>query len=168
MSSIHSDLDLIKDILISNNQTVSVAESVTGGNIQALLASVSMAIDFYQGGITTYNIGQKVRHLGVEPIHAIKCNSVSDKVARELAIGALKLFMSDFSIAVTGYVGPDENNDSDKPIAYISIARISNEEISEVHHEKIEYELKERDEVQRYFAECAIRIFGEYLSKRTF
>ncbi|MBO9702989.1 MAG: CinA family protein [Sporocytophaga sp.] len=165
MKSILSDLELIKDILVSNNQTLSVAESVTGGNIQALLASVPMAIDFYQGGITTYNIGQKVKHLGVEPIHAIKYNSVSGKVASELAIGAIKLFMSDFAIAVTGYVGPDENNDSDNPIAFISIARHSIEGISEVYNEKIEFELKERDEVQRYFAESAIRIFGQYLSK---
>jgi len=167
MDKLFSDLELIKDILVSNNKTLSVAESVTGGNIQALLASVPMAIDFYQGGITTYNIGQKVKHLGVEPIHAIKCNSVSSKVANELAIGAIKLFMSDFSIAVTGYVGPDQNNDSDKPIAFISIAKISKDEILQVYNEKVECELNNRNEVQRYFAECAIRLFCQHL-KRSF
>ncbi len=165
MSSVHEDLERIRDVLASNDKTLSVAESVTGGNIQALLASVPMALDFYQGGITTYNIGQKVKHLGVEPIHASKLNSVSGKVARELAFGAIKLFMSDFAIAVTGYVGPDENNDSGRPIAFVSISMITNEKISEVYHEKIEYELKARDEVQRYFAECAIRIFCQYLSR---
>lgn len=122
MSQLKEDLEAIRDILIHQNQTLSVAESVTGGNVQALLTSVSMAISFFQGGITTYNIGQKVKHLGVEPIHAIKYNSVSEKVARELSIGAVKLFMSTYAIAVTGYVGPDDNNESGKPLAYISIA----------------------------------------------
>ncbi|GAL85965.1 hypothetical protein MYP_3194 [Sporocytophaga myxococcoides] len=167
MSSVYEDLEKIRDILVSNDKTLSVAESVTGGNIQALFASVPMALDFYQGGITTYNIGQKVKHLGVEPIHASKFNSVSDKVARELAFGVIKLFMSDFSIAVTGYVGPDENNDSGKPIAFVSISYITNEKLSEVYQEKIEYDLMARDEVQKYFAECAINIFCQYLS-RTF
>lgn len=143
-----------------------MAESVTGGNIQALLASVPMAVDFYQGGITTYNVGQKVKHLGVEPIHAIKCNSVSGKVAKELAIGAIKLFKSDFAIAVTGYVGPDENNETGKPFAFISIAQIIKEEASEVSFERIEYELKDRNIVQQYFAECAVKIFSRYLSEK--
>jgi nicotinamide-nucleotide amidase len=168
MSSVYDDLESIRDILVSSDKTLSVAESVTGGNIQALLSSVPMALDFYQGGITTYNMGQKVKHLGVEPIHASKFNSVSNKVARELAAGAIKLFTSDFAIAVTGYVGPDENNESGKPIAFISIAMISNEKISEVYQEKVEYELTEdRAEVQKYFAEYAIKLFCQYLS-RTF
>lgn len=52
------------------------------------------AAQFYQGGIMAYNIGQKYRHLFVEPIHAGICNCVSEKIAREMALNSCKMFNS--------------------------------------------------------------------------
>ena len=102
----HKELVEIKDYLISNGQTISVAESVTSGHLQAALSLPSDATKFFQGGITTYNLGQKSRHLHVNPILAANCNSVSAKVADEMALGALLLFSSDWSIGITGYAAP--------------------------------------------------------------
>jgi nicotinamide-nucleotide amidase len=64
------------------------------------------AQEFFQGGITVYNLGQKSRHLHVDPIHAISCDSVSEHVAAEMAKHVTSLFMSDWGIAITGYASP--------------------------------------------------------------
>jgi PncC family amidohydrolase len=83
----------IANILIERQQTIAVAESVTSGNVQVSLASATDATKFFQGGITAYNLGQKSRHLNVDPINAMACNCVAEQVAHEMAVGACKLFM---------------------------------------------------------------------------
>jgi nicotinamide-nucleotide amidase len=99
-------LENIKTILLEKKQTVAVAESVTAGQLQFMLSLAENAQQFFQGGITTYNLGQKSRHLLVEPIHAISCNCVSEKVAVEMARHVTSLFMSDWGIGITGYASP--------------------------------------------------------------
>ena len=96
----------IKDILITRKQTISVAESVTAGHLQAALASAEHATKFFQGGITAYNLGQKARHLHIEPIHAEQCNCVSEQIAKQMASQVTRLFSSDWGIAITGYAAP--------------------------------------------------------------
>lgn len=93
----------IKERLTAKNQTISVAESVTAGHLQAALSSAIEASEFFQGGITAYNIGQKCRHLQVEPIAAEKVDAVSEEVACVMAKGAGEMFLSHYSIAITGY-----------------------------------------------------------------
>jgi len=111
----------IKDILIQRDQTIAVAESVTAGHLQVALASAENASQFFQGGITTYNLGQKSRHLNVEPIHAERCNSVSEKIAKQMGINVTSLFSSDWGIAITGYAAPVPECSIDELFAYYSI-----------------------------------------------
>src|SRR5688500_10162567 len=99
-------LNHIKTILLEKKQTVAVAESVTAGHLQVMLSLAENAQEFFQGGITTYNLGQKSRHLHVDPIHAISCNCVSERVAAQMANHVASLFMSDWGIAITGYASP--------------------------------------------------------------
>jgi len=101
-----SNLSDIGKTLLATHQTIAVAESVTAGHLQVALSLAENAINFFQGGITTYNIGQKARHLHIEPIHAQTCNCVSEKVAMEMAVNVCHLFLSDWGIAITGYASP--------------------------------------------------------------
>lgn len=96
-------LNAIGNMLLSRRQTVSIAESVTSGFLQAALSNIPDASSFFQGGITAYNLSQKYKHLNVEPIHAQEVNCVSAKVAQEMAIHCIRLFGSDWGLAVTGY-----------------------------------------------------------------
>jgi len=107
--------------LIAQKETVAVAESVTAGAIQLAISSIMDAGKFYQGGITAYNIAQKYKHLGVEPIHALEVNCVSEKVAGEMALNVLGLFNSDWGIAITGYASPVPESDN-QVFAYYAIA----------------------------------------------
>jgi len=99
-------INRIKDFLKEHGQTLSVAESVTSGHLQAALSLADGATEFFQGGITAYNLGQKARHLNVDPIHAESSNCVSEKVSEQMALNSIKLFSSDWAIATTGYAAP--------------------------------------------------------------
>jgi nicotinamide-nucleotide amidase len=99
-------IDPVKDIVIGRKQTIAVAESATAGLLQAICSAATDASMFFQGGITAYNIGQKILHLGVEPIHAEQCNCVSGTVASQMALGVCSLFRSDWGIGITGYATP--------------------------------------------------------------
>jgi nicotinamide-nucleotide amidase len=114
--------DQIGELLIRRHESIAVAESVTAGLVQQTLAAVENASLFFQGGLTAYNLGQKARHLHIEPIHAIACNCVSENVAAQMAINICELFHSDWGLAVTGYAAPVPESDN-KLFAFISIAR---------------------------------------------
>ena len=99
-------IETIKDRLIAHGETISVAESVTSGMLQFALSEAENAAHFYQGGITAYNLGQKSRHLLIEPVHALSCNSVSEKIASDMALNVCRLFTSDWGVGITGYASP--------------------------------------------------------------
>lgn len=112
----------IKEKLVAKGETLAIAESVTSGNLQA---AISLAIDaskFYQGGITVYNLGQKTRHLNVDPIHAEKCNCISVNVAVTMVLEVAKMFLSDYAIAITGYASTVPENEEEGLYAYVAIA----------------------------------------------
>lgn len=91
------EINAIKDYMIGRHKTIAIAESVTSGHLQAAFSLADNAAFFYQGGITTYNLGQKTRHLHVEPIHAELCNCVSELVAGQMAVGVAKKFSCDYA-----------------------------------------------------------------------
>lgn len=96
----------VRDLLTTKHQTIAVAESVTAGLVQFALSSADEAIRFFQGGLTAYNLGQKSRHLNIEPIHAISCNCVSEQVASQMALHVCTLFNSNWGTGITGYASP--------------------------------------------------------------
>jgi nicotinamide-nucleotide amidase len=116
------DLKGIGAALLDHKENIAVAESATSGMIQLALSTAVDASKFYQGGITTYNLGQKSRHLKIEPIHALSCNCVSAQVAAEMASGVSSLFNSHWGIGVTGYAAPVKESRY-KQFAYFAITK---------------------------------------------
>jgi PncC family amidohydrolase len=110
-------------LLLQMEATIAVAESVTSGNLQVAFSLAENATLFFQGGITAYNIGQKCRHLLVEPIHAIATNCVSKQVSEQLATGVCGFFKSDFGIGITGYASPVPEKNIKQLFAYVAIAK---------------------------------------------
>ena len=118
----NSILEGIRKKLLKKKITVAVAESVTGGLIQFAFSNMPDATQFFQGGICAYNLGQKSKHLDVEPIHAEEVNSVSSRVAKEMALNVARMFNSDIGIGVTGFstAVPESNN---KIYAFYSLSK---------------------------------------------
>jgi nicotinamide-nucleotide amidase len=90
-------------LLAKPKRTLAVAESLTCGQVQALVGAVPGASDYFLGGITAYTLEQKVRLLGVDRRHARAVDCVSARVAVEMARGACELFGADIGVATTGY-----------------------------------------------------------------
>ncbi len=142
-------IDELKDAFVKNKQTLAVAESVTSGLLQAVISAATEASKFFQGGVTTYNIGQKVLHLTIEPIQAEACNCVSQQTASQMALGAAKMFRSDWGVGITGYASPVPESDNEL-FAYCAISfqgKIVHEEniiptASEFFPVQLEYALK--------------------------
>lgn len=155
------DADLvnsIKDMMMKREETIAVAESVTSGLLQAGLSQAVDASKFYQGGITAYNIGQKYKHLNVEPIHALNCDCISEKVASDMALNCCALFKSHWGLGITGYASivPEQDNDL---FAYCAIAY--NKKI--VLKEKIEAKEAEPFRVQLFYMRTFLSKLEGYL-----
>lgn len=103
--------------------TLAVAESVTAGHVQAQVASVSGASEFFLGGVTAYSLDQKVKLLGVNRAHARRVGCVSQRVAVEMAFGATRLFGADIAVATTGYAEPDKAAGIREPMAWWAICQ---------------------------------------------
>src|SRR4249919_182231 len=114
-------INQIKSRLAEKSETLAVAESVTAGLLQFAFSSADSARDYFQGGISAYNLGQKSRHLHVEPIHAESCNCVSENIAREMALNVTRLFSSNWGVGVTGYATIDPAIKMKQPFAYFAI-----------------------------------------------
>jgi nicotinamide-nucleotide amidase len=99
-------IEVIRAGLLDANETIAVAESVTAGLLQLALASAEEASQFFQGGITAYNVGQKTMQLDIEPIHAIASNCVSQQVACEMSFNVCRRFRSHWGVGVTGFAVP--------------------------------------------------------------
>ncbi|GAA4461176.1 hypothetical protein GCM10023093_05380 [Nemorincola caseinilytica] len=149
---------VIRDHLVQHEETVSVAESVTSGALQFLLCGIADAERFYQGGITAYNIGQKYRHLRVEPIHAKAHNCVSAKVAEQMAVNVCGMFDSDWGIGVTGYATPVPVS-GNKLFCYFAVSYKGIIQVSE----KVSCKKMLPEKVQHFFARKVMDAFYRYV-----
>lgn len=92
--------------LLDAGQTVSTAESVTGGGVAARLARVAGASQVLMGGATVYTLGTKVGLLGVDADLVRANGEVSAATTVALAQGARRTMGTDWAIGVTGVAGP--------------------------------------------------------------
>ncbi|MDB5199445.1 MAG: nicotinamide-nucleotide amidohydrolase family protein [Chitinophagaceae bacterium] len=148
----------IKELLTTKHLTLSVAESVTAGHLQAAFSSAIDAAKFFQGGITAYNAGQKTKHLNIEPIAALEDDCVTEKVACEMALQVNQLFISDYGIAITGYATKMPEKGLNDLFAFFAIA--NKKEILSV--KKITTN-KERVDAQIDYTTQVIKEFRELL-----
>ena len=145
-------IDAVRTSLLKQKQTIAVAESVTSGFFQAALASGQDASKFFQGGITAYNLGQKCRHLNIEPIHASSCNCVSEKMAQDMALNVSDMFISNWGIATTGYASTVPESDN-KLFAYFAICLDGKIKSSG----RIDTKDKSPQDAQIYFVDCVLK-----------
>ena len=98
----------IIETLTSRGQTLSVAESLTGGGLGSALTQVPGASAVFLGGIISYTTDVKVRELGVGQSVIDQYKVVSEEVAIEMAEGAKNKFATTWAISTTGVAGPGD------------------------------------------------------------
>ncbi len=97
---------VLAKLLIAKNKTVSTAESCTGGYIAHLLTAIPGSSSYFNGSIVSYSYAAKEDLLQVQHETLQTKGAVSEEVVKEMARGALKNIKTDYTIAVSGIMGP--------------------------------------------------------------
>lgn len=118
-----SYVDVVRQYLSENNQTLAVAESCTAGRIASDITEKSGASSFFLGGVVTYNALLKQNILGVSKNTIDTYSVVSKEVAQEMALGIQKITGANYTIATTGNAGPSTDDTHEEVgIVFIAIA----------------------------------------------
>ncbi len=112
---------IVGKLLKENKQTLSLAESCTGGYISHLITLTPGSSAYYKGSVIAYSYEIKTMELGVDKDILNARGAVSQEVVEKMASSVRKKFDTDYSIAVSGIAGPDGGT-PEKPVGMVWIA----------------------------------------------
>lgn len=113
----------VVNMLKEKHLKLATAESCTGGYIGKRITDIPGSSDVFECGIISYSNEIKATVLGVSKDDLQKHGAVSEQVAKQMAVGALKVSGADIAVSVTGIAGPGSDG-TDKPVglSFIGIA----------------------------------------------
>ena len=112
---------ILGNLLKQHGQTISTAESCTGGRLAAALNAQSGSSAYYMGSVVAYDNSIKEQVLGVKHTTLEEYGAVSEQTVREMAEGVRALMHTDYAIATSGIAGPTGGT-ADKPVGTVWIA----------------------------------------------
>ncbi len=115
--------------LIDLNFTLATAESCTGGWLAKVLTDIAGSSVWFERGFVTYSNAAKIEMLGVNPETLDSVGAVSEDVAMEMAVGAVKQSHADVAVSVSGIAGPGGGT-PEKPVGTVWFAWASKESLS--------------------------------------
>ena len=113
-----SHLQTIAEHLTSRRQTVTCAESCTGGLLAGALTSLSGSSQWFHQSFVTYSNQAKQERLGVMPDTLLKHGAVSRKTVYEMARGAKAVAQADYALSISGIAGPSGGSAA-KPVGTV-------------------------------------------------
>lgn len=111
----------VGQLLTERGETLSTAESCTGGLIGHRITSVAGSSAYYKGGVISYSNEIKERVLGVDRELLERHGAVSEPVVRQMAEGVRRLMDTDYGVATSGVAGPGGGT-AEKPVGMVWIA----------------------------------------------
>ncbi|WP_310962934.1 CinA family protein [Nocardioides terrisoli] len=103
--------------LRGRGETVACAESLTGGELAALLTAAPGASQTFVGGVVSYATAVKRDLLGVRTERVI-----TGECAEQMAAGVRALLGTDWALATTGVAGPERQEGEPVGTVYVGIA----------------------------------------------
>ncbi len=107
-------------LLIERGETLSVAESCTGGLIGMRLTEIPGSSAYFREAAVTYSNEAKIARLGIREETIANFGAVSVETAEAMAAGMRETAKTDHAISVTGIAGPDGGSE-DKPVGTVCI-----------------------------------------------
>jgi nicotinamide-nucleotide amidase len=107
--------------LRGRGETLSTAESCTGGYVAHRVTLVSGSSECFKQGWVTYSNDAKATQLGVPGHLIVEHGAVSEPVARAMAEGARARAGTTWALAVTGVAGPSGGT-PEKPVGTVFLA----------------------------------------------
>lgn len=117
---------LIQEIMESlrfRRETLSFAESCTGGLLSSQVTSLPGVSDVFMGSVVTYSNRMKRDILGVPPQILSTMGAVSRPVALHMALGVKTLTETVWAVSITGIAGPTGGTDT-KPVGTVCFALV--------------------------------------------
>jgi nicotinamide-nucleotide amidase len=111
----------VLELLRERGQTLTTAESCTGGLMASMLTAIPGASDAFHAGFVTYANHIKHAVLGVPEALLAEHGAVSEPVVTAMAEGAMDRAGADYAIAVSGIAGP-AGGTADKPVGTVWLA----------------------------------------------
>ena len=133
---------VVGSLLQQRQETVSVAESCTGGGLGEQLTRISGSSSYFWGGVISYSNEVKQALLGVEPEALMQHGAVSEVVAQQMAVGVRDRLGTTWGISITGIAGP-EGGTPTKPVGLVYIGIAGPEIVTSVacqfgsHHDRL-------------------------------
>lgn len=122
----------LTEALQGSDLRIVTAESCTGGQLAALFAGDVELGPSLERGYVVYSIDAKCEMLGVDRSDAERCEAVNPEVARAMAEGALERSRADVAVSITGFCGPQQD-DEEVGLVYVATATREAIEIEEHH-----------------------------------
>ena len=131
--------------LTEQQQTISFAESCTGGRIATAFTAISGASNVLNGSCVTYSNEIKHDWLGVGNDILEEFGAVSKECISQMLDGIQKMAQSDYAIAVSGIAGPTGGTEF-KPVGtvYIGLLTPTSKEIFHCHFKGSREEVQEQ------------------------
>jgi PncC family amidohydrolase len=149
----------VAEKLAARGETLSLAESCTGGLLSAQLAAYAGISQVYLGSVVAYSNQVKEELLDV-PAHLLKSlGAVSTPVAVKMAEGARAKIRSTLAVSITGIAGPSGGS-ARKPVGTVCFA-LAGPGFVECFQEHFD---GSRTEVQMASAEYALKLILQHLN----
>ena len=154
------DAATLLDLCRAKGVKIATAESCTGGMVGAWLTDVPGSSDVFERGFITYSNDAKREMLGVRQTTLDAYGAVSEKVAREMAMGGLERSHAQLVVSITGIAGP--GGSEHKPEGRVCFGIASD---NGCQTETIEFGALGRSEVRVAAAKHAMKRLGQAVSE---
>jgi nicotinamide-nucleotide amidase len=111
----------VLETLRGRGQTLSVAESLTGGLLAATIVDVPGASAVFRGGLVVYATDLKATLAGVDAALLAERGPVDPDVAAALALGVSERCGTDWGLSTTGVAGPGPQDGVPAGTVYIGL-----------------------------------------------
>lgn len=134
------------ELLTERGETISTAESMTGGGLGARLSSVEGSSKAYKGGVVTYTVEAKKTLLpGSESVDL--SNPVSVEVAKFMAESIRKSLGTTYAVSITGNAGlTSDVGGQPRGLVYIGVATAGGTHVEECKFRGIRADIRSRAE----------------------
>lgn len=112
---------IVGSLLRERGETLSTAESCTGGYLAHMITKVAGSSDYYKGSIIAYSNQLKTSLLGIEQEMIVTHGAVSREVVSAMATSARERLQTTWALATSGIAGPSGGT-PEKPVGTVWIS----------------------------------------------
>lgn len=112
---------IVGRLLKQQKQSISTAESCTGGSIASAITALSGSSEWFMGSVVAYSNAVKRDVLGVAQQTLDAYGAVSEPVVLAMAEGVKKLTATNWAVSVSGIAGPSGGS-AEKPVGTVWVA----------------------------------------------